>query len=96
MESRELCQRKLDEARKEIAQLRHRELLTRNKLSVAERKARTRRLVIHGANLEHVFPFVKELEAEETLAFLEQLTTLPGAGELIRSITRNGGNWKAE
>ena len=79
-----LLRRKVEHAHKEAEHYRNRETLVRNKINTLERKERTRRLIVHGANLEHVFPCVVEMPPEETLAFLHSLSSLPGAKELMK------------
>ena len=59
---------------KEIGQLENRQKILRNKEGNIERRARTRRLIEHGAILESVYPCVVEMEGEEVKAFLKSLT----------------------
>ena len=80
-----------DKARmkKEIRQLQNRQKILLNKMRNEEYKARTRRLIVHGANLESVFPVVAAMSAEETLTFLRSLSRLPGAASVIASYQNN-------
>ena len=55
---------------KEIQQLENRQKILLNKQRNEERKARTRRLIEHGAILEGVFPAVAAMTGEEAKAFL--------------------------
>lgn len=73
MKEKEALQRKLAAAQEELRQLQNRQKLLLNKLRNEEYKTRTRRLIIHGANLESVYPAVAAMNAEETLAFLRTL-----------------------
>lgn len=82
---------KLDELRAEqlriqtqIRQLENRNKILLNRDADAKRKARTRRLIEHGAVLESVIPIAKEMTGEEVKALLIQLTSIPGAEQLIR------------
>ena len=59
---------------KEIRQLENRQKILLNKEGNIERRARTRRLIEHGAILESVYPCVVEMEGEEVKAFLKSLT----------------------
>lgn len=67
---------------KEIQQLENRQKILLNKQRNEERKARTRRLIAHGAILEGVFPAVAAMTGEETKVFLVTLSNLPGAAEI--------------
>ena len=58
----------------EIRQLENRQKILLNKEGNIERRARTRRLIEHGAILESVFPCVMDMEGEEVKAFLKSLT----------------------
>ena len=68
---------------KEIQQLENRQKILLNKQRNEERKARTRRLIEHGAILEGVFPAVAAMTGEEVKALLVTLSHLPGAGEIV-------------
>lgn len=76
MEEKEALKRKLAAAQEELRQLQNRQKLLLNKLRDEEYKTRTRRLIVHGANLESVFPAVAAMSAEETMAFLRMLEVL--------------------
>lgn len=67
---------------KEIQQLENRQKILLNKQRNEERKARTRRLIAHGAILEGIFPAISDMTGEETKAFLVTLSHLPGAAEI--------------
>ena len=58
----------------EIRQLENQQKILLNKAGNIERRARTRRLIEHGAVLESVYPCVVEMEGEEVKAFLKSLT----------------------
>ena len=68
---------------KEIQQLENRQKILLNKQRNEERKARTRRLIEHGAILEGVFPAVAAMTGEEAKAFLVTLSHQLGAAEII-------------
>ena len=59
----------------EIHQLENQQTILLNKAGNIERRARTRRLIEHGARLESVFPCVIDMEGEEVKAFLKSLAT---------------------
>ena len=67
---------------KKIGQLQNRQKILLNKKRSEEHRARTHRLIGHGALLEAVFPAVVEMEGEDAKAFLIALSRLPGAAEL--------------
>lgn len=75
---------------KKIRQLENRQKILLNRQSDMERRARTRRLIEHGAILESVFPSLVTLPGEEVKAFLQTLSRLPGAPELPKSAAENG------
>jgi len=75
---------------KKIRQLENRQKILLNRQSDMERRARTRRLIEHGAILESVFPALVTLPGEEVKAFLLSLSRLPGAPELPKSVAENG------
>ena len=58
----------------EIRQLGNQQKILLNKAGNIERRARTRRLIEHGAILESVFPCVVDMDGEEVKAFLKSLT----------------------
>lgn len=91
MTEKESLQQKLAEAEKELRQLQNRQKILLNKMRNEEYRVRTRRLVIHGANLESVFPDVTVMSGEDTLAYLSALARLPGARELAETPPRDGG-----
>lgn len=75
---------------KKIRQLENRQKILLNRQSDMERRARTRRLIEHGAILESVFPALTALPGEETKAFLLTLSHLPGVPELPKPAAENG------
>ena len=75
---------------KKIRQLENRQKILLNRQSDMERRARTRRLIEHGAILESVFPALAMLPGEEVKAFLLTLSRLPGVPELPKSTVGNG------
>ena len=75
---------------KKIRQLENRQKILLNRQSEMERRARTRRLIEHGAILESVFPVLVTLPGEEVKAFLLSLSRLPGVPELPKPVAENG------
>lgn len=75
---------------KKIRQLENRQKILLNRQSDMERRARTRRLIEHGAILESVFPTLVTLPGEEVKSFLLSLSRLPGVPELPKSTVGNG------
>lgn len=67
---------------REIRQLENRQKILLNKQTDAERRARTRRLIEHGAILESIFPALADLSGEEVNAFLLAVSRLPGVPKL--------------
>ena len=75
---------------KKIRQLENRQKILLNRQSDMERRARTRRLIEHGAILESVFPALTALPGEEIKACLLTLSHLPGVPELPKPAAENG------
>ena len=74
---------------KKIRQLENRQKILLNRQSDMERRARTRRLIEHGAILESVFPELAVLPGEQVKAFLLALSRLPEAAELLKNTVKN-------
>ena len=77
--------------KKKIGQLQNRQKILLNRKRSEEHRARTHRLIGHGAILEAVFPAVVEMEGEDAKAFLIALSRLPGARELAERTPKNEG-----
>ena len=82
---------RLDELRAEqqkiqtqIQQLENRNKILLNRDADAQRKARTRRLIEHGAVLESVIPITKAMTGEEVKPFLLLLASIPEVQQIIR------------
>lgn len=74
-----------EKVQREIRQLENRQKILLNKQTDAERRARTRRLIEHGAILESVFPSLAGLPGEEVKSCLLSLFRLPGVPKLPES-----------
>ena len=81
---------RLDELRAEqqkiqtqIRQLENRNKILLNRDADAQRKARTRRLIEHGAVLESVIPITKDMTGEEVKALLLLLASIPEVQQII-------------
>ena len=81
MKELEKIQAKQQKVQNEIRQLENRQKILLNRQSDAERRARTRRLIEHGAILESVFPAISAMTGEEVKAFLLTVSHLPGVPE---------------
>ena len=66
----EITNRKIESIEEQLRQLENRQKILRNRKADAERKARTKRLIEHGAILESVFPEVVTMSGQEVTAFL--------------------------
>ena len=80
---------KKEQIMKKIRQLENQQKILLNRQSDMERRARTRRLIEHGAILESVFPTLTALPGEEVKAFLLALSRLPEAAELLKNTVKN-------
>ena len=65
------------------------QIMKKIRQSDMERRARTRRLIEHGAILESVFPTLAALPGEQVKAFLLALSRLPEAAELLKNTVKN-------
>ena len=81
MDKKEALLKQRDEAKKEAAQYENQVKILLNKQRDAERHARNHRLIVHGAIMEGVFPFIASMDGESLKAFLIDLSRLPGAEE---------------
>ena len=82
MKELEKMQAKQQKVQNEIRQLENRQKILLNRQNDAERRARTRRLIEHGAILESVFPALSAMTGEEVRAFLLAVSRLPGVPKL--------------
>ena len=74
---------------KKIGQLQNQKKILLNRKRTEEHRARTHRLIGHGAILEAVFPAVVGMEGDEVKAFLIALSRLPGAQKLAEKASKN-------
>ena len=74
-----------EKVKKEIRQLENRQKILLNRKTDAERKARTRRLIEHGAILENIFPATAAMTGEEVKAFLSAISHLPEVVRLLKN-----------
>lgn len=79
-----------EKVQREIQQLENRQKILLNKKTDAERRARTRRLIEHGAILESVFPATVTMTGEEVKMLLLSLSRLPGATEAAEKAAKSG------
>ena len=82
MKPLEQLQSDQEKVQKEIQQLENRQKILLNKQRGEERRARTHRLIEHGAILESIFPATVTMTGGEVKALLLSLSRLPGAKEL--------------
>ncbi len=91
MDKKESLLRQKAKAEKEAAQYENQAKILLNKQRDLERRARTHRLIVHGAIMEGVFPFTASIEGESLKAFLIALSRLPGATEAAEKAQGTGG-----
>ena len=82
MKPLEQLQSEQKKVRQEIRQLENRQKILLNRQRDEERRARTRRLIEHGAILESIFPATVTMTGEEVKAFLLSLSRLPQVQEM--------------
>lgn len=87
---------RLDELRAEqqkiqnqIQQLENRNKILLNRDADAQRKARARRLIEHGAVLESVIPITKDMNGEEVKVLLMLIATIPEVQQITRRTEQN-------
>ena len=78
------------EARRRAQQYENRVKLLLNEVHEKERRARTRRLIQHGAILESMFP-VKDMDGEEVKALLTQISSLPVVARMLEPYEKDRG-----
>ena len=74
-----------EKVKTEIRQLENRQKILLNRKTDAERKAKTRRLIEHGAVLESIFPATTAMTGEEVKAFLSAISCLPEVMWLLKN-----------
>lgn len=90
MKALEQAKAEQEKVQRKIRQLENHQKILMNKKTDAERRARTRRLIEHGAILESIFPALAGLSGEEVKAFLLTLSRLPGVPELPKNEPKSG------
>lgn len=90
MNTLEQAKAEQEKVQREIRQLENRQKILLNKKTDTERRARTRRLIEHGAILESVFPATVTMTGEEVKVFLLSLSRLPGATEAAEKAAKSG------
>ena len=82
-------EQELARLRRDLAEAKHKARQYENCVTVLtnnqrdrERRARTRRLIEHGAILESVLP-VKDMDGEEIKALLRQISSLPVVSKIL-------------
>lgn len=89
MKALEQAKAEQEKVQREIRQLENRQKILLNKKTDAERRARTRRLIEHGAILESIFPALAGLSSEEVKVFLLAVSRLPGVPKLPQDKPQN-------
>ena len=74
-----------EKVKTEIRQLENRQKILLNRKTDAERKAKTRRLIEHGAIMESIFPATTAMTGEEVKAFLSAISCLPEVMWLLKN-----------
>ena len=74
-----------EKVKTEIRQLENRQKILLNRKTDAERKARTRRLIEHGAIMESILPAATAMTGEEIKAFLSAISCLPEVVRLLKN-----------
>ena len=69
----------------------NRQKILLNRKTDAERKARTRRLIEHGAILESIFPATTAMTGEEAKAFLSAISRLSEVVRLLKNEPESQG-----
>ena len=80
-----------EKVKTEIRQLENRQKILLNRKTGAERKARTRRLIEHGAIMESIFPATTAMTGEEVKAFLSAISCLPEVMRLLKNEPESQG-----
>lgn len=80
-----------EKVKTEIRQLENRQKILLNRKTDAERKARTRRLIEHGAILESIFSAATAMTGEEVKAFLSAISCLSEVVRLLKNEPESQG-----
>ena len=80
-----------EKVKTEIRQLENRQKILLNRKTDAERKARTCRLIEHGAIMESIFPATTAMTGEEVKAFLSAISCLPEVVRLLKNEPESQG-----
>ena len=80
-----------EKVKTEIRQLENRQKILLNRKTDAERKARTRRLIEHGAILKNISPATTAMTGEEAKAFLSAISRLPEVMRLLKNEPESQG-----
>ena len=86
----EKLRRDQTEAKRKARQYENRVKLLLNETRDKERRAKTRRLIQHGAILESVFP-VRDMDGEELKALLKSIALLPVVARMLEPYEKGGG-----
>lgn len=78
------------EAEKKAAQYENQQKIILNKQRNLERHARNHRLILHGLDVESVFPFTVSMTDDAIKAYLIALSRLPGAAEITKKAQETG------
>ena len=82
--TREELQAEIEDGKKKIRQFENREKMLRQKLSKEERRTRSHRLIVRGADFESIVPEAKTMTDEEAAALLRLALTSEPAREFLR------------
>ena len=80
----------IEDGKKKIRQLEHREKMLRQKLSKEERRTRSHRLIVRGAVFESIVPEAKGMTDEEAAALLRIALTSQPAREYLKKRAEGG------
>ena len=80
----------IEDGKKKIRQLENREKMLRQKLSKEERRTRSHRLIVRGADFESIVPEAKGMTDEEAAALLRIALTSQPAREYLKKRAEGG------
>ena len=88
--TREELQAEIEDGKKKIRQFENREKVLRQKLSKAERRTRSHRLIVRGAVFESIVPEAKTMTDEEAAALPRLALTSEPAREYLKKRAESG------
>lgn len=86
----------MEKSKKELEQAIHNKNILEQRKKLAERKERSHRLIVKGAEFERAFPLSRELEQEDVQRVMEQMKILKYNRDVVRNVGFAAGKKERE